>query len=198
MIFQCPAGVLNAEQLNLLFASQLQQIRELFEIQKGVFKLDSRAPLPSKEMTGLSLRAIEVALMALRTLKNWDTLADALPDASSALHSITQSKPLLRLHALEWQVWKFANGSVSLGAIAHQLNQPIALIQQAALRLMIAGLVEEVPLSPSTPELNDYPLDVNFVNSSGLGNKKTREPEMLKIVTSFLDNLVGYLRSNIS
>ncbi|MER3589500.1 MAG: hypothetical protein C4322_17610, partial [Mastigocladus sp. ERB_26_1] len=90
------------------------------------------------------------------------------------------------------------NGSVSLGAIAHQLNQPIPLIQQAALRLKIAGLVEEVPLSASTPELNDYSLDVNCMNSSGLGNKKIREPEMLKIVTSFLDNLVGYLRSNIS
>jgi hypothetical protein len=76
-------GILNAEQLNLLFANQLQQIRELFEIQKGVFKLDSKAILPWSEMTGLSLRAMEVALMALRVLKNWDVLADVLPNRAS-------------------------------------------------------------------------------------------------------------------
>lgn len=192
------AGVLNAEQLNLLFASQLQQIRELFKIQKGVFKLDSKAPVPSKEMTGLSVRAIEVALMALRTLKNWDALADALPNVSSAICSIIQNKPHLHLKPLEWQVWEFANGSISLKAIAHQLNQPTALVQQAAFRLMIAGLVEEVPLSSSTLELNDYPLDVDELNSSSLANKKFTEPEMLKINTSFLQNLFGYLRSNIS
>ncbi|MCX7597110.1 MAG: DUF4388 domain-containing protein [Fischerella sp.] len=192
------AGLLDAEHLNLLFASQLQQIRKLFEIQKGVFKLDSKAPIPRKEMTGLSLRAIEVALMALRTLKNWETLADALPDVSSAICSITQNKPHVHLKTLEWQVWEFANGNVSLGAIANQLNQSTALVQQAAFRLMIAGLVEEVPLATSTLELSDYPLDVNSVNSSSLANKKTQEPEMLNISASFLHNLVGYLKSNIS
>jgi hypothetical protein len=192
------AGMLNAEQLNLLFASQLQQIRGLFEIQKGVFKLDSKAAVPGKEMTGLSVRAIEVALMALRTLKNWDTLADALPDISSTICSITQNKPHLHLKALEWQVWEFANGTISLKAMASQLNQPTALVQQAAFRLMIAGLVEEVPLSASMLELNDYPLDVNGVNSSSLANTKFAEPEMLKINTSFLQNLFGYLKSNIS
>jgi hypothetical protein len=47
-------------------------------------------------------------------------------------------------------------------------------------------------------ELNDYPLDVNGVNSSSLANTKFTEPEMLKINTSFLQNLFVYLRSNIS
>ncbi|MFB2770858.1 DUF4388 domain-containing protein [Pelatocladus sp. BLCC-F211] len=191
------AGILNAEQLNLLFASQIQLIRELFEIQKGVFKLDSKAPIPNQEMTGLSLRAIEVALMALRNLKNWKTLAEALPDPNSAIHSMTQTKPEIRLHALEWQIWEFANGTISLGAIANQLNQPIIIVQQAAFRLKIACLIEEVPFVKSTPETSNFPLDCRLVNSPGSGNKKSTEPEMLKIVTSFLDNLIGYLRSNI-
>ncbi|BAZ68003.1 MAG: DUF4388 domain-containing protein [Pelatocladus maniniholoensis HA4357-MV3] len=191
------AGILNAEQLNLLFASQIQQIRELFEIQKGVFKLDSKAPIPSQEMTGLSLRAIEVALMALRNLKDWKTLAEALPEPDSAIYSITQTKPEIRLHTLEWQVWEFADGTISLDAIANQLNQPIAIVQQAAFRLKIAGLIEEVSFVKSTPEISKFPLDCRLINSPGSGNKKSTEPEMLKIVTSFLDNLVGYLRSNI-
>ncbi|MCP6757483.1 MAG: DUF4388 domain-containing protein [Fischerella sp. CENA71] len=191
------AGILNAEQLNLLFAHQLRQIRELFEIQKGVFRLDSKVTIPGKEMTGLSLSAIEVALMALRTLKNWDVLADALPNINSAICSITQNKPDIHLKALEWQLWEFANGTISLGAIANHLNQPTSLVQQAAFRLKIAGLIEEIPLETSIPELNDYPLDVNSVDSSILLNQKSRQSEMTILSTSFLHNLVGYLKNKV-
>ncbi|MGJ5674219.1 MAG: DUF4388 domain-containing protein [Nostochopsis sp.] len=187
-------GLLNSEQLNLLFASQMHHIRQLFEIQTGVFKLDSKAPLPSKEMTGLSLRAIEIALVALRTLKSWKILADALPDPSSAIQSIAQGKPQIHLHALEWQVWEFANGSISLSAIANQLNQPIALVQQAAFRLMLSCLIEEVPLKESTPELSTYPPDLNLVNSSKSGQSPVGTK--IKIGTLFLQNIVGFLRSN--
>ncbi len=186
--------VLSAEQLNLLFASQLQQVRDLFENQTGVFKLDSKATLPWKEMTGLSLRATEVALMALRVLKNWEVLADALPDASSGIQSITQNKPQFRLNPFEWQVWEFANGTVDLSAIASQLNQPTIKVQQAAFRLMLAGLVEEVSLQQSTFELNNYPMD-DWENSSSWKQKKSPEPETLKVSTAFLQNLVGFLRS---
>ena len=188
-------GFLSAEQLNLLFASQLQQIRELFEIQKGVFKLDSKATLPWGEMTGLSLKATEVALMALRILKNWELLADVLPDPGSAIKSMTSHKPQLHLHPLEWQVWEFANGSVSVDAMANQLNQPIALVQQAALRLMVAALVEEVPLVTPTSSLNNYSINGSLVNSLSFGSPKSKEPETLKVSTSFLQNLVGFLKS---
>jgi len=100
----------------------------------------------------------------------------------------------LSLHALEWQVWEFANGSVALSAIASQINQPIALVQQAAFRLMLACLVEEVPLMASTPELSDYPVDLNLVNS--LESRQSPVMETIKISTLFLQNLVGFLRSN--
>lgn len=164
--------VLSAEQLNLLFASQLQQVRELFEIQKGVFKLDSKATLPWSEMTGLSLRATEVALMALRALKNWELLADALPDSGSGIRGIINNKPQVRLNAFEWQVWEFASGSVSLSAIASQLNQPTVKVQQAAFRLMLVGLVEEIPLVTSTPELDDYSLDWKLGKFLRFGTQK--------------------------
>ncbi|MBD0263411.1 MAG: DUF4388 domain-containing protein [Tolypothrix sp. Co-bin9] len=188
-------GLLSAEQLNLLFASQLQQVRELFEIQTGVFKLDSKATLPWTEMTGLSLRATEVALMALRALKNWEVLADVLPDVNSGIKSITQNKPQFRLNPFEWQVWEFANGTVDLSAIAFQLNQPTLIVQQAAFRLMLAGLVEEVYLQQCTPELNNYPIDETQGNPFNCGQEKAPEPNMLKVSTAFLQNLVGFLRS---
>jgi Domain of unknown function (DUF4388) len=182
-------GILSAEQLNLLFASQLQQVRQLFEIQKGVFKLDSKAELPANEMTGLSLRAIEVTLMTLRVLKNWAALADALPDKNSAIESIAQGQPQVHLHPLEWQVWEFANGSATINAIASQLNQPVAIIQQVAFRLMLACLVEEVPFVPPSSILND-----DSINAS-LTARKTEAARSLKISNAFLQNLVGFLRS---
>lgn len=187
--------ILSAEQLNLLFASQLQQVRDLFEIQKGVFKFDSKATVPWKEMTGLSLRAIEVAIMALRVLKNWSVMADALPDADSGIQSITQTKPNLRLNAFEWQVWEFANGSVPIKAIASQLNQPTLKVQQAAFRLILAGLLEEVSTIPSPLDLDDYPLDFSCLNSAILESKKHPAPETQQVDTTFLQNLVGFLRS---
>ncbi len=188
-------GFLSAEQLNQLFASQLQQVRNLFEIQKGVFKLDSKATLPWNEMTGLSLRAMEVALMALRILKNWEVLADVLPDVDSAIQSMTQGNPQIRLHTLEWQAWEFANGSVSVKEIASQLNQPITLVQQAIFRLIVAGLVEEVPLVTSTANLNDDSIDGSLANFPSLGLQKSKQLENLKISSSFLQNLVGFLKS---
>jgi len=106
-------GALQAEQLNLLFSAQMQQIWSLFGIQTGRFDLDSKASLPSTEMTGLSLPAMEVALAGLRALKDWAMLTDVLPEANSAMQSTTPGKPQLRLSSLEWQIWEFANGSVS-------------------------------------------------------------------------------------
>ncbi|WP_017314946.1 DUF4388 domain-containing protein [Mastigocladopsis repens] len=187
-------GVLSNEQLNLLFASQLQQVQELFEIKEGIFKLDTKAVSPLREMTGLSLRATEVAFMALRELKNWEILADVLPEMTSGIQSLIQDEPRMQFNIFEWQVWKFANGSFSLSAIASQLNQPITLVQQAAFRLIIAGLVEEVPVVKSTPEPNNDLRNRNLTNSFGGSQvKQSKQPETPKVSTSFLQNLVGFL-----
>jgi Domain of unknown function (DUF4388) len=186
-------GVLSGEQLNLLFAGQIQQIRQLFEIQKGVFKFDSKINVPWREMTGLSLKAIEVVFMALRVLKNWEVLEDALPDKNSAIQSSPESKPQIPLSPLEWHVWEFAKGNVSLLGIANQLNQPIALIRQASFRLILAGLVEEVPLVKFSTEIEDS-IDLSVMAFSDYGRQKRNE-QPLQVSTAFLQNLVGFLRS---
>ncbi len=188
--------ILSAEQLNLLFASQLQQVRQLFEIQKGVFKLDSKAQPPMAEMTGLSLRATEVTLMALRVLKNWKVLESALPSVESGIRNITQNQPQIRLNAFEWQMWEFASGDVSINNIAAQLNQPTIKIQQAAFRLMLVGLIEEVPSITSNSHSYHYDMDLTWVNKYGSrAAKKHQESQTPKVSDSLLSNLVGYLRS---
>ena len=188
-------GLLGSDELKILFASQVQQVREVFEIHKGVFKFDSKAREPLREMTGLSLGGTEVAVMILRTLKNWEVLAHILPDAASGIENLTRKKPQFRLNNVDMNVWELANGKASLKVIANQLHQPTTKIQQAAFRLMIADLVEEVPVSTPISDFNDSPTEFNLVNHFNSGAKKTKESPTSKVSGSFLQNLVGFLRS---
>lgn len=178
------AGLLQAEQINLLFASQMYQVRNLFEAEKGVFELNEQFPVPVNEMTGLSLGAIEVAMTAVRDLKNWHTLANALPHPSSGIKSIVDKQMQVRLNAFEWQVWEFAQGTVSLEDIAQQLHQPTIKVQQAAFRLMLATLVEEVALVKQIKAEK-----MNFSSFYPVGEESGVKKNM-----SFLENLVGFLR----
>jgi hypothetical protein len=188
-------GALQAEQLNLLFSAQMQQIWCLFGVQTGRFDLDGKATLPSTEMTGLSLPAMEVALAGLRALQDWTSLADALPDPNSALKNITIGKSQVRLNSLEVQMQEFMNGEMSLSAIAKQLNQPIAKVQQAAFRLMLAGLIEEVPLDTSAASVEDSDMILEPLEQVAEAARKTETSEHSKVNNSFLQNLVGFLRS---
>jgi Domain of unknown function (DUF4388) len=148
-------GVLNAEQLKLLFYAQvMQQVCALFALKDGWFQFDAKAPLPIAEMTGLSAPATEVTLAGLRALKDWSALADKLPDPASALISAIDGKPQLRLNQTEWQVWEYTSGTVSISAIAKQLQLPIDKVQQIAFRLMVSGLAEEMPLIAEAPKMS--------------------------------------------
>jgi hypothetical protein len=190
-------GVLQTKQIHLLFANQLRQSMSLFEIQAGEFSLDANAPLPWKEITGVSLRSLDVALGALKILNNWQALAHTLPDSRSALQSQGGIQLKCRLNALDWQVWEFAKGTVSLKNISMQLNQSVEKVQQAAFRLMLARLAEEVAvISPSS---DPSPAVMQLMaESQPLGTGvECRESEKLKVSASFLHNLVGFLRGQL-
>ncbi len=54
-------GVLQAEQLKQLFQVQvLQQVCALFQLKEGQFRFDPDVPIPTREMTGLSVPAVEL------------------------------------------------------------------------------------------------------------------------------------------
>ncbi|HEY9599267.1 MAG TPA: DUF4388 domain-containing protein, partial [Cyanophyceae cyanobacterium] len=60
-------GILDGQQLKLLFQMQvLQPMATLFQLKEAVFEFNSNVSLPMQEMTGLSLIATEVTLIALR------------------------------------------------------------------------------------------------------------------------------------
>lgn len=191
-------GVLQSDQLNLLFKSQLQRIWKLFEIQMGRFTFDSKVTFPNLEMTGVSLPAMEVALVGLRYLKNWQDLAHALPDIDSGIESCIIGKPHLHLNSLEWQVWEFADGSTSLELIAAHIQETVTNIQRVAYRLMMAGLVEEVPVLYSAADsalfADRSSLDQRVSEIQTVQDRPQSNPSP-QVSESLLHNLVGFLRS---
>lgn len=182
-------GVLQSQHLKQLFHVQvLQQISALFQLKDAQFKLEQNALLPGREMTGLSIPATEATLMGLRMLQNWDTLADKLPDPNSGLIS-TKTVLRYRLDPVEWQVWEYTKGTVSLKMIARELRLPIEKVQQIAFALITVGLAEEVPLFVGNlPTQSVEPLPAQL----------TEESENKTLSQSFVQNVIGFLRNSKS
>ncbi|NEP56830.1 MAG: DUF4388 domain-containing protein [Symploca sp. SIO2G7] len=178
-------GALRTKQLKWLFQVQvLKSMCTLFQLQAGKFKIDFNMPLPMEEMTGLSIPAMAATLIGLRSLTNWDGLADKLPAPNSSLMAVISSKYHYRLDALELQVWKYANGKVSLGAIAQQLRLPLEKVQQIAFQLTAVGLAEEIPLLTQATAISV---------ADSLDREPLEEVSKPNISYSFLQNLVGFL-----
>lgn len=186
-------GFLQPEQLRLLFHAQvLQQICGLFRLRDARFKFDSKATLPTTEMTGLSLSATEATLMGLRVLRDWRALADKLPEPTSALSKVVLGKRHLRLDSLEGRVWQSANGTVPLNLMASQFRHQIETVQQTAFRLISVGLVAEVPIiAPSRTRV----VEDDILESVALITNQTKETNVQVPSNSFMQNLLGFLRS---
>ena len=182
-------GVLQAEQLKRLFQIQvLQQVCALFQIKDAQFRFDPNVPIPTREMTGLSVPATEATLVGLRVLRKWDALIEKLPDPDAGLVSIIDGKPQYRLDAQEWQVWEYTNGTVALKSMARHLRLPLEKVQQIAFRLITVGLAEELPLvAGSLPTQTVEPLPAQLIE----------EAQKQHLSHSFVQNLVGFLRSKV-
>ena len=178
---------LQAKQLKWLFQIQvLHTMRTLFQLKDAEYEFNSNAQIPTIEMTGLSISATDATLMGLRSLKDWEALSDQLPDPNRGLVSTISRPPQSQLNGLEWQVWEYTNGTVSLKAIARQLKLPLKQVQQIAFRLNAAGFVEEAPLlldTPSTQAIDTLPAQL------------LQEAERRKVRHSFLQNFVEFLGS---
>ncbi|ELS33569.1 MULTISPECIES: DUF4388 domain-containing protein [Pseudanabaena] len=185
-------GILQPDQLKLLFSVQvLRQVCALFQVESGQFRFDANVSLPKAEMTGLSLPATETTLMGLRSLKDWRILQSKLPEPNSTLFNIVPAgRSQLRLDVNETQLWSLADGSNNLRGIAQRLNLPLAKVQQIAFRLIVVGLVEEVPdIDMGINDIDDTDLLANDPNS-----KANNIPDRPPISNSFLQSLVGFLQ----
>jgi hypothetical protein len=183
-------GILQPDQLKLLFSIQvLRQVCALFQIETGQFRFEAKAELPKSEMTGLSLPATETTLMGLRSLKDWKALQGKLPEPNSTMFKLVAGEPQLRLDNNENQVWQYADGATSLKKIAEKLEIPIAKLQQIAFRLIVVGLVEEVP---------DIDMGMPVVDKdSGVVSQTISNVDRAEISNSFLQSLVGFLQHKV-
>lgn len=178
--------VLSMEQLKQLFQIQvLQRVSTLLELEDGEFRFIPNAPIPTREMTGLTIPMTEATLVGLRMLQNWDALADKLPAPSAGLVHVIAGEPHYQLNSLEWQVWQYAEGTVSLRAIAEKLSIPIEKVQHIAFTLATLDLVEEVPLLAGV-----LPTSVFDSLPVQLGT----ESQENSINSSFVQGLVSFLR----
>jgi hypothetical protein len=204
-------NLLGAQQLNSLFQSHVAQVYQLFEVPVGFFifrdispqtKLEKKTRIPWLEMTGQSIRATEVSLHALRLQKNWDIFAKQLPESGYALEKLVD-QPHFQLIPIESQVWELADGQVSLKAIAEKINQPFPNIQKVAFRLIMTGLVDEMPIVTSSNSFPQPSGDRGMTSSSRLssGNalvttttKNQQSNQTNEVSTSFLKRVINFLR----
>jgi hypothetical protein len=185
-------GILQPDQLKLLFNVQvLRQVCSLFQVETGQFRFDAKSDLPKAEMTGLSLPATETTLMGLRSLKDWKILQSKLPEPNSTLFNIVSGQSQLRLDNHETQVLGLADGSVNLKKMAVQFQIPIQKVQQIAFRLIVVGLVEEVPdIDGSMMNIADSAAAID----GDTGGRVVNSSERTQISNSFLQSLVGFLQ----
>lgn len=188
-------GMLQTEQLKLLFHTQVVgQVSALFELRDGQFEINLKTNIPLVEMTGLSLSGTEATLMALRALRDWTALAEKLPDPTSGLSSAITGQPQLHLDYLEWQVWEFADGTVSLWEIAIQLGLPIEKVQQIAFRLIVVNLAQEVFMIAATPT---SAMAASTRVADNLPEPIMQPRRKTNVTQSLLHNLVYFLRSKV-
>jgi hypothetical protein len=158
-------GLISAEQLKLLFSVQvLRQVCQLFTLLQGRYYFDDKVPLAYPEMTGLSAPATDVTLAGLRNLKDWSALEDKLPEPESALLSIVEGQPHLKLNQSELRVWEFADGTVALKDVATRLDLSLDKVRKIAFRLSVVNLAEEFPLLISASDMMDMSLDDELVD----------------------------------
>lgn len=183
-------GILDTEQLRLLFRSQvLQPVCGLFKLTNAHFSFDEKQPLVYAEMTGLSMTAGEASLLGLRVLRDWSALEYKLPSPEFGLKKLRSELPSLKLDTQEMQVWELADGETNLAQIAKKTELALSTVQQISFRLGAVGLTKEIAL-----ELAPAALAEMVVSNQSLAKNEVKKPVLSK---SFMNNLVGFLKKKV-
>jgi Domain of unknown function (DUF4388) len=183
-------GVLDTEQLRLLFRSQvLQPVCGLFKLVNARFSFDEQVSIAYPEMTGLSMTAGEASLLGLRVLRDWTFLERKLPAPEFGLQKLRSEPPALKLDTQEMQVWELATGEISIAKIAKKTHLELIKVQQIGFRLAAVGLVQEIALELASPELAEL-----LPTNQELAQVAVDKPALSK---SFMSNLVGFLKKRV-
>lgn len=198
-------SILNSSQIDLLFNIQLDESIKLFDVESGRFKFEDLNNIsktvgdgetfPWKEMTGRQKKATELSLEAMRSVSNWSRFAEDMPLAECGLQRLVDSHNL-KLNFLESYLWNMADLSISLKKIAHNQAIDLEVIQQTALSMIFAGLVEEVPVQNAAFNVETSTKFRQKEVLAGGPNFGTKARTKSKVSHSLIENLVGFLRNN--
>jgi hypothetical protein len=166
------------------------------------------------------MQASQVNLLALRIMRNWSSFVPKLPEKNSALQQLIH-QPKFPLTALEQEVWQMAQSNISLEQLAQSKNISLLEIRKAAFCLMMARLVEEIPLANFQPiirpqsarglatlTLPDTSIsksaiavqsnpEINSPKISLPAKSAIRQPEQPIVSQTLLNKLVNFLRSKL-
>ncbi len=189
-------NLVDVEQLRILFHAQvLQAVCALFKLQNAKFHFDDRASVSQikPEMTGMSVTAVEVSLLGMRSLKDWTYLERKLPAPEFGLQRLQEALPVYRLDAQETQMFTAADGKRSISELATEVGISVRRAQEIAFRLTAISLLKEIALdSPSLEQsLRKSPVLANTISAGSAIIASGVKP---KVSISFLNNLVGFLK----
>jgi len=198
-------SILTSSQIDLLFKIQLDETIELFNAEFGSFKFEDLNNIsktvsdgetfPWKEMTGRQKKATELSLEAMRSFSNWSRFAEDLPLAECGLQRLVDGHNL-KLNFVESHLWNMADLSISLKKIAHNQAIDLEVIQQTALSMIFAGLVEEVPIQNTAFKVKSSTKFRQKEVLAGNTNFGTKARNKSQVSHSLIENLVGFLRNN--
>ena len=187
-------------QINSLFEIQLDTVRQLFKVDRAWFKFEEidrgdriseARDFPWKEMTGKEKRPAELSIEAMRDISNWQRFEEDLPTAISGLRKLNGDR--MQLTSLEEKVWNYADGTVALKTIAQEASASLEEIQRIALSMILAGIVEEVPMAKAIHTAIPIASQTAVAANSSVAFKPAAEP---KVSNSLINNLVSFLKNN--
>jgi hypothetical protein len=181
-------GLVKTEDLQLIFRLQvMREITPLFQISDAEYKFKEERTLPFAEMTGLNIGAKELIFRGLRSIRDWNSLKDKLPQSTSGLIPKKNNKLDLdlELDATESQLWELCQQKLSIAEMAKKTAWDMMIVQQTAFRLIMIGLAEEIPFINST--IPNKKVDLAF--ETGI----TRMKETNCPTSDFMQNLMNFL-----
>ena len=197
-------NILSSSQIDSLFEGQIYEFIKLFNIDRACFKfeeVDNQGVIPSdgkafpwQEMTGRQKKATELSLTAMRNFLNWSRFVADMPSNDCGLQKLVTSHDL-QLSSLEEYLWQTANASTSLKIIAQKMGISVEKVQQTALSMIFVGLVEEVPVTDPSMDIDTAVLakKTAFIEQSNVAIKTRNK---VKVSNSLINNLVSFLRNN--
>jgi Domain of unknown function (DUF4388) len=192
-------SLVDVEQLRILFHAQvLQAVCALFKLPNAKFSFDDRASVANikPEMTGMSVTAVEVSLLGMRSLKDWKYLERKLPAPEFGLQRLQEALPEYKLDTQETQMFTTADGKRSISELATEIGISVRKAQEIAFRLTAVSLLREIALdSPSLEQsLRKVPVSANTISASKAIVASASSSAKPKVSNSFLNNLVGFLK----